>query len=190
MGNLSIVRRKNGGSPDQCGKQNPNYRHGGKINGKRTPEYASWSSMKTRCNNPRAFAYDRYGGRGITICARWQGRNGFTNFLTDMGRRPPGTTLDRHPNPDGNYTPTNCRWATPSTQCQNQAKRRDGKTSRYRGVCFNKQICKFVAAISVNGKRYRLGSFISEDAAAVAYNDAAIRYYGESAKLNQVRKAA
>ena len=189
MGTLTIVRRKSG-SANQRGTRNPNYRHGGMLNGKRTPEYQSWASMKTRCHNPKAFGYVRYGGRGITICARWQGKTGFATFLADMGKRPAGTTLDRYPDPDGNYTPNNCRWASPSTQVQNQTKRRNAKTSQFRGVCFNKQRGKFAAAISVGGKRYHLGFFSSEQNAATAYNSAALKHYGATAKLNEVKKAA
>lgn len=78
-----------------------------------TPEYRSWAHMKERCFNPKHHAYDQYGGRGITVCARWLQ---FENFLADMGERPKGMTLDRFPNNDGNYEVSNCRWATPSQQ--------------------------------------------------------------------------
>jgi hypothetical protein len=86
---------------------------------RKSPTYSSWVNMKSRCLNPNHRAFPRYGGRGITICARWLGKNGFANFLADMGRRPPGKTLDRWPNNDGNYEPGNCRWATASQQIRN-----------------------------------------------------------------------
>lgn len=83
---------------------------------KNTPTYRSWRAMKTRCLNKNHGYYWRYGGRGITICQRWL--NSFSNFLADMGERPVGKTLDRINN-DGNYEPTNCRWADRKTQSEN-----------------------------------------------------------------------
>lgn len=86
-----------------------------------TAEYRCWTHIKTRCYNPRIKNFDCYGGRGITVCERW--RDSFENFLADMGRRPsPNHSIDRYPNPDGNYEPSNCRWATRSQQEQNKSK--------------------------------------------------------------------
>jgi len=82
-------------------------------------EYSSWCAMKARCfqeNNP---GFDTYGGRGITVCDRWLGPCGFVNFVLDMGRRPKGKTLDRK-NPEGSYTPDNCRWASSKVQQNNR----------------------------------------------------------------------
>jgi len=77
--------------------------------------------MQTRCSNPNFIKYGSYGGRGIAICKRWLGRNGFQHFLADMGERPPGKSLDRKNNERG-YTPKNCRWATPTEQARNRRK--------------------------------------------------------------------
>lgn len=77
------------------------------------PTYSSWLAMKARCENPKSISYPRYGGSGVRICARWA--HSFENFLQDMGERPADRTLDRI-NPNGNYEPGNCRWATHSEQ--------------------------------------------------------------------------
>lgn len=81
--------------------------------------YKSWSSMKARCLNSNAPDYFRYGGRGIEVCTRWLGTHGFEHFLEDMGERPEGKTLDRFPDKNGNYTKSNCRWATAEEQNNN-----------------------------------------------------------------------
>lgn len=83
-----------------------------------TREYQAWQMAKARCFNPGATGYQKYyGGRGITMCDRW--RYSYENFLADMGRCPPKHSLDRWPNPAGNYEPGNCRWATASQQNSN-----------------------------------------------------------------------
>lgn len=84
--------------------------------GRPTPTYKSWQGMRQRCENPKSEKYRLYGARGISVCERWRR---FENFLADMGERPEGTTLDRI-DPDGNYTPTNCRWADATTQSRNR----------------------------------------------------------------------
>lgn len=82
--------------------------------------YHRWTGMKQRCMNPKSHIWKYYGGRGIKVCERWLGKDGFKNFYADMGE-PNGLRLDRINN-DGNYEPGNCRWATTAEQAKNRRK--------------------------------------------------------------------
>ena len=75
-----------------------------------------WRAMKKRCKNPSHPFYSSYGGRGITVCERWET---FANFYADMGPKPEGLTLERIDN-DGNYEPSNCKWGTRTEQSRNR----------------------------------------------------------------------
>ena len=86
-----------------------------------TKTYRIWKGMKRRCYNKNDASYSEYGGRGIAICDRW--RNDFLLFLKDMGESPKGLSIERINN-QGNYEPSNCRWATPAEQCRNRASNR------------------------------------------------------------------
>lgn len=92
-------------------------KHGHRIDGKKTPEYQSYCHAKYRCTCPTNDDYIHYGARGITMDPRWL--DSFWNFLSDMGCRPVGTSLDRK-DVNGNYEPGNCVWSTTSVQNKNR----------------------------------------------------------------------
>lgn len=82
-----------------------------------TPTYRTWRNMIARCHHPNSSAFKGYGALGIAVCDEW--RASFQQFISDMGVRPDGTTIDRKNN-DLGYSPDNCRWATPREQRMNQ----------------------------------------------------------------------
>jgi len=111
--------------------------------------YASWRAMLERCKNPKNASYKNYGGKGIVVCERWKGESGFVNFLSDMGERPDGKTLDRFPNKNGNYEKKNCRWATDKEQARN---RKGNLTIEYNGE--KKIISEWAEFFSVDNRNF------------------------------------
>lgn len=92
-------------------------RQRGPLARNRDVTYRTWGAMKARCSNPNLNNFKSYGGRGIKVCDRW--KSDYLNFLADMGPKPAGLSLERIDN-DGNYEPSNCRWATRFDQYQNR----------------------------------------------------------------------
>jgi hypothetical protein len=79
--------------------------------------FRTWAQLRQRCMNPKNHAYVDYGARGIQVCTEWGAS--FETFVSDMGPRPPGTTLERKRNDEG-YGPLNCVWATKTDQANNR----------------------------------------------------------------------
>lgn len=114
-------------------------------------EYRSWAHMIGRCTVPTDKSYKNYGGRGITVCYEW--RTSFRAFYEDMGPRPtPKHQLDRIDN-NGNYEPSNCRWATPTEQANN---RRSNRLITFDGKTMNAKEWSKVLGLDYNTLRQRL----------------------------------
>ena len=124
-------------------------------------EYQSWLDMRKRCNNPRNHAFARYGGKGITVCARW---DCFETLLSDMGHCPSREhSIDRIDNSKG-YDPDNCRWADHRQQNQNK-----------RNAVLTQEMADTIRALKKSGKTV---SAIAEEIGVKRHNVASVLYNG------------
>lgn len=133
-----------------------------------TKEYKVWWAMKNRCFRPLTKSYPNYGGRGITVCDLW--KNSFENFIKDMGRCPEGLTLERN-DVNGNYEPSNCRWATTTEQSRN---RRNSIMVDYHGSCMNLADVADLTRVSYEFLKYRVKKGMAAEEAVRLYQDANI----------------
>lgn len=119
---------------------------------KRSLGYRTWNAMLQRCTNQNHAAYAAYGGAGIMVCDRWLS---YENFLSDMGQRPAGATIDRIDNAKG-YSPDNCRWAT---QKQQQRNKGTNRTVEFKGQtkCLSEWAEEYGLYGSLISARLRLG---------------------------------
>ena len=146
--------------------------------------YRIWGNMKRRILNPKFTHYFEYGGRGISICEEW--KNDFMSFYdwAMSNGYSDELSIDRIDN-DGNYEPNNCRWVTQTIQTRNQRIYKNN-SSGYKGVIYDKTICKYRVRIGVNGKRIHLGYFITPEEGAIAYNNYIIENNLEGFILNEI----
>jgi len=108
--------------------------------------------MLERCYYKKRDSYRWYGGNGVKVCDEWRGKDGFIHFLADMGEKPAGTSIDRIDN-DGDYKPSNCRWAT---QREQQNNRSSNRHIRYKGARLTLAEAARVAGIAQDTFSYRL----------------------------------
>lgn len=120
--------------------------------------YTTYAGMIARCYVKSNSSYKKYGAKGVKVCDRWRGTEGFSNFKKDMGERPKGYTLDRV-DAAGDYCPENCRWASVALQAVNKRE----KSKLFRGV-YKHSKCGYTATIRVDGEVYRKHFMSIEDA--------------------------
>ena len=147
------------------------------------PLYRVYMDMKSRCNNKKDTGYARYGGKGVSVCDRWQ--ESFENFYEDVEENyMQDLQLDRIDNDKG-YSKENCRWVTHSQNQMNKGASKNS-SSKYKGVHWDKKASKWMGQIGFNGNSIYLGYFTCEKEAALAYNKKAKELFGKYAYLNKI----
>ncbi|HDR8199935.1 TPA: AP2 domain-containing protein [Bacillus cereus] len=184
-GNERKVRAQmlNSGRTQSCGCLRTERRiekitkHNNSKKGDKTPEYIAWSEIKRRCYNQNFKQFPDYGGRGVIVCDRW--KDSFENFLKDMGEKPtPDHSIDRI-DVNGNYEPTNCRWADRISQQRNRRVRKESLTG-HKGVNLIKRSGKYNVRISVNKELIIIGNFDTLEEAIEARKKAERKYWKSS----------
>ncbi len=174
---VGLLLQKRSAHCRECAEYPNNVRHGKSY----TRLHSIWCGMRWRCNGSRP--HPEYGGRGIRVCAEWDSFEAFEEWALASGYAE-DLEIDRK-NPDGGYSPENCRWATRTQQMRNTRKRRDAKTSTYKGVSLHSQnTTRWVAQIGISRRTTYIGSFPTEIEAAKAYDAAARRHFGDFARTN------
>ena len=148
-GNTSLVVSGNlaSGGTKSCGCEEGYVKH----RGSNKSSYNTWRAMRRRCNNPKDKDYHKYGAVGITVCPEWED---YLTFVKDMGEPKGKETLDRI-DPNGSYSPLNCRWADCTIQARN-IRLPKRSTTGYIGVQFKSK--KWYAHITINRKKYYSGA--------------------------------
>lgn len=146
-----IIKNLKSGISKSCGCMNKekllerNFKHGLRF----TKTWRTWQAIKNRCYREKGVQYKDYGGRGITVCDKW--RNNFIAFYKDVGDAPEDKSLDRI-DTNGNYEPSNVRWATAKEQCQNKRNNR-----KINGICITEIDRTLGGKYSLVAKRIKRG---------------------------------
>ena len=139
------------------------------------PLYTTWKSMITRCYYSGAYV-------GIEVCPEWLD---FNQFIKDVGHKPSQShQLDRIDS-NGNYCKENCRWSTPTENTIN-SRPRNGR--KYKGVYQHKGRSNYFVMVTWQGMSIHCGSYATEEEAALCYNRYMLQYYGDRAKLNEIKE--
>lgn len=146
------------------------------ISIRKHPLYSTWAGMKNRCYNENSTDYMAYGGRGIIMCYNWF--ISFESFLSDMGDKPSSLhTIDRINN-NGNYTPSNCRWALPSIQSNNKF---------YKNILTAGKLSKLTGFNKTTIARYAKNLLKEHIAGYIMYGEQCLPHYKQSA-IETLRK--
>jgi len=148
----------------------------------RTRIYRIYQGMKQRCTSPRCATYRKYGAKGISVCDEWMGEFGFQSFYEWSVKNgyTDELTIDRI-DPNGDYSPQNCRWATYTQQNTHLSMLKNNKSGVV-GVSWSKKERRWIAMISINNRPKRIGSFKAKEEAAEARN----RFIRENALPHQL----